>query len=213
MTLVARQTAHHPMRADALPMALLCVVVLVQACGGSDADLDAALDPAPNGNKTSGLDATEPAADTSTSMDSAGDDRASRDADEPPDAALADVGPPPCPTTLSDEFVAQIRPYLEPCMPCHNLDVPAEHLHSAGPQWFAPNDASETVEQLLERGLVNPLQSSRSLFRLKPLTRIGVSHQGGDHFLPGSDMDLAFLEFLRRAVPCAPDAPPIPGFP
>ncbi len=141
--------------------------------------------------------------------------RSADGAPAPRDAGAADgtTERPTCPSGLAGAFDSSVRPYLDRCIPCHNSTVPAEWLHSGGPQWFDPDDAGTTVGEILSRGLVDRGRPRRSLFRLKPLTRSGVSHAGGDLFLPGSETDQAFIDLLEHAAPCAPRGRPLPGFP
>ena len=145
--------------------------------------------------------------------DAAGARDAVADLPDATGAPLVDAAPVECPPALAEAFESGVRPHLERCAPCHNSTVPAESLHSGGPQWFDPDEPAVTVEEILSRGLVDRDEPRRSLFRLKPLTRSGVTHAGGDLFLPGSTTDQAFITFLEHAAPCATAARPIEGFP
>jgi hypothetical protein len=110
----------------------------------------------------------------------------------------------PCAKTLSPSFESNVRPHIQLCANCHNSTIPAAWMPHGGPQWFDPDNAQVTVDQLIQDELIDAENPDQSALVLKPLNRRdgGEKHGGGEHFALGSLADVGLRLFAHEAAKC-----------
>ncbi len=105
-------------------------------------------------------------------------------------------------------FQATVFPWRDRCFPCHFDDqLKADPL---APRWIEVGGNCETatvstLRNVIDRGLVDPINPDQSLILLKPLPEIygGVEHGGGDKFHDKTDPAyVSFLSFAEYYAAC-----------
>jgi hypothetical protein len=98
---------------------------------------------------------------------------------------------------VTERFVVAIWSQLERCANCHSPDRNEKHRdkHGESMSWIVPRSPSKTLEQLLEKKLIDMNAPEKSSLRLKAIGE--DSHGGGIKFPEDGKTDAIWLAFLH----------------
>ena len=98
---------------------------------------------------------------------------------------------------MTARFADAVWSQLGRCVNCHSPERNAKQVkeHGAQMSWIVPSDPAATLKLLVERDLIDIAKPEDSQLRTKPL--VIVEHGGGPKFVPGSETDRRWLEFLQ----------------